>query len=307
MSAALPVRHVPVLLEETISWLSPALGQIWVDATVGAGGHARRLAELLGPQGCLIALDQDPGMLAQARARLAGYPVVFAHARFDQLPQVLQQHGYHQVDGLLADLGFATDQMDDAQRGMSFRLEGPLDMRFDPTSDLTAEEIVNTWTEKALAHLFWEYGEERYSRRVARQIVAQRRRQKLRTTTELAELVRRCVPRSGAIDPATRVFQALRIAVNDELGALDRLLAALPALIHPGGRVGFICFHSLEDRRVKQALRQTSLWQLLTRKPITPAPEEIARNPRARSARLRVAQRLHTPASPATQRSVCAV
>lgn len=292
MQAQPPARHVPVLLEETLFWLAPAPGQTWVDATVGAGGHAQRLAEVLGPTGCLIALDQDPAMLELARARLRGQAVIFVHARFECLPQVLQQLGRERVDGLLADLGFATDQMEDPCRGLSFRQEGPLDMRLDPTANLTASEIVNSWTENELARLFYDYGEERYSRQVARRIVEQRRRQQLRTTTELAELVRRCVPRSGGIDPATRVFQALRIAVNNELGALDQLLATLPALIRPGGRVGIISFHSLEDRRVKQAFRQAETWQMLTRKPVTPDPDEVVRNPRARSAKLRVAQRL---------------
>jgi 16S rRNA (cytosine1402-N4)-methyltransferase len=297
MGSDRPVRHVPVLLEEVLRWLAPAAGQIWVDATVGAGGHALPLAEAVGPEGRLIALDQDPTMLALARSRLAGRPVTFIQSRFDRLPHILSTLGIEQVDGLLADLGFASDQVDDPQRGLSFRQDGPLDMRMDPTADLTAEEIVNSWSERDLARLLWEYGEERYSRRIARQIVEQRRRHPLRRTTELAELVRRCVPRRGSIDPATRTFQALRIAVNEELQALERLLAVLPDLIRPGGRVGFICFHSLEDRPVKQAFRQAELWQVLTRKPITPSEEEMARNPRARSARLRVAQRVARSAS----------
>lgn len=293
------VRHVPVLVEEVRAWLAPAAGQVWIDATVGAGGHARLLAEAVGPQGCVIAVDQDPTMLALARAQLVGLPVTFLQARFDRLPQLLAERGIEQVDGLLADLGFASDQVDDPQRGLSFRLDGPLDMRLDRSADLTAEEIVNSWPEKELARLLRDYGEERYSRRIARRIVTQRQRQPLRTTTELAELVRRCVPRTGRIDPATRTFQALRIAVNEELAVLERLLVALPELIRPGGRAGIISFHSLEDRRVKQAFRQADLWQVLTRKPITPSPQEMARNPRARSARLRVAQRRESlPASP---------
>jgi 16S rRNA (cytosine1402-N4)-methyltransferase len=298
MGAERPARHVPVLVEEVRSWLAPAAGQVWVDATVGGGGHARLLAEAVGPQGRVLAVDQDPAMLALARARLAGLPVTFLPARFDRLPQLLAELGLERVDGLLADLGFASDQMEDPQRGLSFRQDGPLDMRLDPTADLTAEEIVNSWSEQELARLLWDYGEERYSRRIARRIVEQRRRQPLRSTAELAELVRRCVPRSGGIDPATRTFQALRIAVNDELAALERLLAALPDLIRPGGRVGIISFHSLEDRRVKQAFRQADVWEVLTRKPIMPTEEEIRVNPRARSARLRVAQRRDGPAAP---------
>jgi len=297
MGSAPPVRHVPVLLEETLALLAPKPGQVWVDATVGTGGHAMRLAEAVGPEGRLIAVDQDPQMLARARSRLAGLPVTFIPSRFDRLPQILPTLGLDQVDGLLADLGFASDQVEDPQRGLSFRQDGPLDMRMDPTADLTAELIVNTWSEHDLARLLWEYGEERYSRRIARRIVERRRRQPLRTTRELAELVRTCVPRGGGIDPATRTFQALRIAVNDELGALERLLTALPRLIRPGGRVGIISFHSLEDRRVKQAFRDPGTWQMVTKKPVTPSSEETIRNPRARSAKLRVAQRGDRPAS----------
>ncbi|MCS7022796.1 MAG: 16S rRNA (cytosine(1402)-N(4))-methyltransferase RsmH [Gemmataceae bacterium] len=285
-------RHAPVLLAETLALLAPAAGQTWIDATVGAAGHASRIAEAIGPHGRLIAVDQDPAMLALARSRLGGYPVTFVHSRFDRLPEVLSELNLESVDGLLADLGFASDQMDNPQRGLSFRHEGPLDMRLDPTASLTAAEIVNTWSEDQLARIFWEYGEERYSRRVARRIVEQRQRGPFATTTELAALIRRCVPRRGSIDPATRVFQALRIAVNDELGALERLLAALPTLIRPGGRVGIISFHSLEDRRVKYALRDQRYWQVLTRKPVVPTADECARNPRARSAKLRVAQRI---------------
>jgi 16S rRNA (cytosine1402-N4)-methyltransferase len=230
-------------------------------------------------------------MLELARQRLAGWPVTLVHANFDELPAVLANLGIDRVAGVLADLGFASDQVDEPARGLSFRQEGPLDMRLNPTAGATAADLVNTLSEQALANLFWEYGEERYSRRVARRIVERRQTTPFATTTDLAEVVRRCVPRSGGLDPATRVFQALRIAVNDELGALDRLLAALPRLVLPGGRVGIISFHSLEDRRVKQAFRQRDVWQPLTKKPVEASAAELARNPRARSAKLRVAVR----------------
>ena len=194
-------------------------------------------------------------MLALARPRLEGLPVDLVHANFDQLAEVLSGRGIPQVDGVFADLGFSSDQLTKAERGLSFREEGPLDMRLDPTTGATAANLVNTMGEAALADVFWEYGEERHSRRVAKRIVERRADKPITTTAELAELVRRCVPRSGNIDPATRVFQALRIAVNDELGALDRLLAILPKLVRAGGKAGIISFHSLEDRRVKQAFR----------------------------------------------------
>ena len=284
-------RHVPVLAAEVGRLLDPQPGQVWVDCTVGAGGHARLIAERLGDTGRLIGLDQDPAMLAIARPRLDGLPVALVHANFDQLADVLGNMGIDAVDGVLADLGFASDQVDDRTRGLSFRDDGPLDMRLDPTAGQTAADLVNTMSEAGLADVFYEFGEERHSRRVARRIVERRKEKPFATTGELAELVRRCVPRSGGIDPATRVFQALRIAVNDELGALDRLLAALPRVVKPGGKAAVISFHSLEDRRVKQAFRDPAVWQPLTKKPVEATAAEVARNPRARSAKLRVAVR----------------
>lgn len=284
-------RHLPVLSVETLRLLSPQPGEIWVDCTVGAGGHARLIGEKLGETGRLIGLDQDPSMLDLARPRVGGLPVALVHANFDQVGEVLSNLGIAAVDGVLADLGFCSDQLEQASRGFSFRDDGPLDMRLDPTSGETAADLVNRLSETSLADIFWEYGEERYSRRIARKIIEQRKATPLATTAELANLVRSCVPRSGGIDPATRVFQALRVAVNDELGALDRLLAALPRIVKPGGRAGAISFHSLEDRRVKQAFRTASVWEPLTKKPVEANDEEVARNPRARSAKLRVAVR----------------
>jgi 16S rRNA (cytosine1402-N4)-methyltransferase len=192
---------------------------------------------------------------------------------------------------VFADLGFSSDQLAEAARGLSFRDDGPLDMRLDPTAGSTAADLVNTLSEAALADVFWEYGEERHSRRVAKRIVEKRGEKPFVTTAELASVVRSCVPRSGSIDPATRVFQALRIAVNDELGALDRLLAVLPKLVRPGGRAGVVSFHSLEDRRVKHAFRAPDVWRLVNKKPVEAGSEETAHNPRARSAKLRVVER----------------
>jgi len=282
-------RHVPVLTAETLRLLDPVPGETWVDCTVGAGGHAKLIAERLASTGQLIGLDQDPTMLELARSRLAGLPVALIHANFDQLADVLANRGIGAVEGVFTDLGFASDQVERAERGLSFRDDGPLDMRLDPTTGATAADLVNTMSEKALADVFWEYGEERHSRRVAKKIVERRKAKPFATTADLADVVRSCVPRSGGIDPATRVFQALRIAVNDELGALDRLLAALPRVVKPGGKAGIISFHSLEDRRVKQAFRTAGVWQPVTKKPVEAADEEVARNPRARSAKLRVA------------------
>lgn len=291
MSPSPAARHQSVLPAEVIQLLEPTPGETWVDCTAGGGGHARLIAERVAPTGRVLALDQDETMLARARSRLEGLPATLIHANFDQLPEVLANLGVERVDGVLADLGFASDQVEDAGRGFSFRDDGPLDMRLDPAAGQTAADLVNTLSEKALADVFYEYGEERKSRWVAKRIVERRKEKPFETTAELAELVRRCVPRSGSIDPATRVFQALRIAVNDELGALDRLLAALPKLLRPGGRAGVISFHSLEDRRVKHAFRDRDTWQPVTKKPVEAGEAEIARNPRARSAKLRVAVR----------------
>ncbi len=282
-------HHVSVLPDEVLALLDPQPGQVFVDATVGAGGHARLVAERLGPAGRLIGLDRDAAMLALAAPRLEGLPTTLVHAGFDELPEVLGRIGVEAVDGVLADLGVCSDQLDAAERGFSFGQPAPLDMRLDPTAGESAADLLRRLSERDLADLIWQYGEERLSRRIARRIVETRRLAPLKTTDQLAELVRRCVPRPPRkggrrrppIDPATRVFQALRIAVNDELGALDRLLAALPDCLRPGGRAALISFHSLEDRRVKLAFRDRTRWQELTRKPIQAGDEEVARNPRA--------------------------
>jgi 16S rRNA (cytosine1402-N4)-methyltransferase len=291
MSPTPEPTHVPVLPAETLQLLDPKPGETWVDCTLGAAGHGRMIAEKIGPAGRLVGLDQDPTMLAFARRRLEGLPATLVHANFDQLGEVLANLGIDTVDGVLADLGFASDQMDSAERGMSFRANAPLDMRLNTTAGETAADLVNRMSEAALADVFWEYGEERHSRRVAKRIVERRQTKRIETTLELADIVRSCVPRSGGIDPATRVFQALRIAVNDELGALERLLVTLPRVLKPGGRAGIISFHSLEDRRVKQAFRTAGVWSPVTRKPVEADAEEQARNPRSRSAKLRVAAR----------------
>ena len=308
LSGASP-RHVSVLMGEILEALTPASGQVFVDATLGAGGHGRLLAERLMPGGRLLGLDRDAAMLELACPRLEGLPATLVQAPFSRLREVLKEQGVATVDGVLADLGFCSDQMEDAERGLSFTQSGPLDMRLDPTTGEPASALLRRLNERDLADLIYRYGEERFSRRIARRIVEVRRRTPLETTEELAELVRRCVPRPRrdrrpagrspgrrpTIDPATRVFQALRIAVNDELGELEKLLNILPACVRPGGRVAVISFHSLEDRLVKTAFRDRSLWEALTRKPIQAGEEEVRNNPRARSAKLRAARRLSEP------------
>jgi 16S rRNA (cytosine1402-N4)-methyltransferase len=249
-------RHVPVLPVEVLELLALTPGQIVVEATLGAGGHARLLGERIGSEGRLIALDRDPAMIELARPRLEGLPVTVVRASFDQLRQVLDDLRIDRIDAVLADLGISSDQLDDAARGFSFQQDAPLDMRMNSTVGETAADLLRRLNERDLADIFYEYGEERFSRRIARKIVEVRQRQPVTTTGQLAELIRRCVPRPGGkrrhtIDPATRVFQALRIAVNDELSALEGLLGALPRCLKPGGRAAIISFHSLEDRRVK--------------------------------------------------------
>ena len=282
-------KHQSVLLHEVLENLDPKLGQTIIDATLGVGGHTRAIAE----RGAnVIAIDQDPNMIALAKEQCHGLPVTMHHAGFDQLFELLAIDKIDAVDGLLADLGFCSDQVEDASRGFSFRHDGPLDMRLDPTIGRSAADLVNRESETSLADIFYQYGEERKSRRVAKRIVERRAEKPFETTFELAELVRKSVPRSGHIDPATRVFQGLRIAVNDELGALERLLALLPNVVKLGGRAVIISFHSLEDRLVKRAFREGSTWKALTKKPIEATSAEMARNPRSRSAKLRVAERI---------------
>jgi 16S rRNA (cytosine1402-N4)-methyltransferase len=295
-----PPRHVSVMPAEVLALLDPQPGQVVVDATVGAGGHTRLLAERVGPTGRAIGLDRDAAMLDLARPRLAGLPVTLVQGGFERLRAVLNDLGVDAVDAVLADLGVCSDQLDAAERGFSFSTSGPLDMRMNPGEGEPASSLLQWMNERELADLFYTLGEERHSRRVARKIVEVRQHQPLETTEQLAEVVRRCVPRAKgrhAIDPATRVFQALRIAVNDELRSLERLLADLPRCLRSGGKAALISFHSLEDRRVKRAFKDRTTWEPLTKKPVTASEEETRSNPRARSAKLRAARRIE--ASPA--------
>jgi 16S rRNA (cytosine1402-N4)-methyltransferase len=286
-------QHQSVFLAETLEWLAPQPGQTFVDGTLGGGGHTRALAERVGPNGVVIALDRDPAALERAERNLAGLPVKLAHSNFCELPEVLIEIGLAAVDGIVLDLGLSSDQLADRERGFSFTADGPLDLRFDTTEGEPAARLVNRMSARHLADLIFHFGEERFSRRIAAAIIEARREQPIRTAGELAELIRRVVPNSPheRIDPATRTFQALRIAVNDELKSLEIALKRMPDCLKCGGRLAVISFHSLEDRRVKEAFRDDPRWNPLTRKPIRPMEAEIARNPRSRSAKLRVAER----------------
>jgi len=302
--------HRPVLLDEVVDWLAPREGSVLVDGTAGAGGHTAALARRVGPTGRVVGFDRDPAMLQLARAATEGLPVDLVHAPYSSMREGLESLGIAPgtIDGVVLDLGLSSDQLAWRDRGFSFGTDGPLDMRFDPTSDRpTAADLLAEMSAEDLANAIYEYGEERLSRRIARKIVETRDAGPVTTTAQLADLVRRCYPpkqRHGPIDPATRVFQALRILVNDELAHLDAILAELPEILAPGGRAAIISFHSLEDRRVKWAFRNDDRLSVLTKKPVTATAEETAVNPRARSAKLRVAERwsnqepIPTPTSP---------
>ncbi len=304
--------HISVLLAPVVALLAPQSGAVIIDGTVGAGGHAAALLEAAGPDGRLLGIDQDMSALALARARLApfGARVYLAHACFDRMAELAAEAGIEAADAILLDLGVSSMHLDDPARGFSFLRDGPLDMRMNPDGvGPSAEEIVNTWSESELADLIFRYGEDRLARSIARRIVQAR---PLASTLALAQVIEAAVPMRlrEKIHPATRTFQALRIAVNDELGALERVLPQAIGLLKPGGRLGVISFHSLEDRIVKQVFRDESTdclcppeqpvctcghrasLRLITRKPVTAEAAEVALNPRSRSAKLRVAEKV---------------
>jgi 16S rRNA (cytosine1402-N4)-methyltransferase len=299
-------EHQPVLLQEVLEHLCVVAGGDYVDATFGRGGHTGALLDRCAPDGRVLALDRDPDAVAcgQAMAAAWGGRLTVMHSPFSRLAECVAQwqQGYGRergtgVDGIMFDLGVSSPQLDQPERGFSFRHEGPLDMRMDPSAGAggspRAMDLLARMPEAELADLIWTLGEERYSRRIARLIVERRRTQPLTTTRELAELLERNVPRgAGRIHPATRTFQALRIAVNGELRELEQGLEQGLACLAPGGRIGVISFHSLEDRMVKQAFRDAPELEVVPRKPVVPAPDEVQDNPRARSARLRVAVRV---------------
>ena len=293
-------QHVPVLLEESLEFLAVRPGGVYADLTLGLGGHSAEIARRLGAKGKLIAFDRDPEAMSKAQVRLAAVaeelgaemPVVeYVSRPFSEVTEVITPGA---LDGLLADFGVSSLQLDEAHRGFSFRTDGPLDMRMDPRSGLTAEQVVNQVDEEELANLIYEFGEERRSRRIARAIV---RARPITTTAELARVVSAVAPpiKGEKIHPATRTFQALRIRVNDELQEIQSLLRSAGSLLKPGGRLVLISFHSLEDRLVKDALRdgaKAGQFELLTKKPVVATEQESLRNPRSRSAKLRAAKKV---------------
>lgn len=295
------VGHVPVLPREVRELLDPQPGDVVLDATVGLGGHAALLAEAIGPGGRLVGLDVDPENLALAAQRLAQGPgrIDLVHANFAEAGSVLAALGLTGVDVLLADLGLSSTQLDLPARGFSFQREGPLDMRMDPRLTLTAADLVNRLKERELADLLYHNSQETASRRIARRICEVRRSGRITTTRQLVQVILSVVggdeaSRSSKIHPATRVFQALRMAVNREKENLDALLAAAPHILSAGGRFAVIAFHSVEDKPVKEDFRrrkQEQVYEILTKKPVTAGDEERRANPRSRSAKLRVVRR----------------
>jgi 16S rRNA (cytosine1402-N4)-methyltransferase len=296
--------HLPVMPDEVLSYLEPRSSGVYCDATLGYGGHARAVLTASAPAGRLIGIDRDPQAIAAARESLAefGDRVTLVHAPFSRVRAVLEQAGALPLDGILVDLGVSSPQLDRAERGFSFRRSGPLDMRMDPTTGETAAEYLGRVDEDELAAVLRDFGEERFAGRIARNIVEARGTEALTTTAGLAALIAHSVPRHERHkDPATRTFQALRIAVNGELAELERFLADAPGCLRPGGRLVVIAFHSLEDRLAKRRLRALAAGdggpddppvRILTKHVVVANDEERARNPRSRSAKLRAAERL---------------
>ncbi len=298
--------HTPVMLQEILDFMAPCQGKLVIDGTLGFGGHSERLLEA---GASVIGIDQDPAALEKAseRLRIFGDQFQALHGNAADLPVLLEHAGLSKaVDGVIFDLGVSSWQLDQPERGFSFQKDGPLDMRMNPQSETTAAMLVNTLAEEELASLFWEYGEERHSRRVARALVKRRQSRPFARSLDLADTIARCVPRSGRLHPATRSFQGLRIAVNREMEVLPAMLEHATALLRPGGKLAVISFHSLEDRIVKNFLRDRSRAQLddptwpeprpnpnhvfdLPKRLVKPTEEEASANPRARSARLRLA------------------
>ena len=307
-------RHVSVLLHECIDNLAIRPNGIYLDGTLGLGGHSFEIASRL-QAGRLIGIDRDETAIRRAGERLAPFAdrVTLVHGNFSEAAEILKHLGIAAVDGMLFDLGVSSPQLDETQRGFSYMGDAPLDMRMDAQSTLTAREIVNTWTQEQLNRILWDYGEERYARRISQSIVEARQQAPIETTMELVEIIKRAMPAAALREkqhPAKRSFQAIRIAVNDELGEVERMMETAPDCLRPGGRLCVISFHSLEDRIVKNGIaarergcrcpREAPVCtcgfiqtlKSVGRKPILPSEEELRDNPRARSAKLRVAEKL---------------
>lgn len=308
-------HHVPVLLSEVLEALAPKSGGVYVDCTLGGGGHAQAVMEAIGPEGVLIGIDRDPQALKAAVSRLKDAPgtLIPVHSNYTQLEEILKQYGYSQIDGVLFDLGVSSHQLDTKTRGFSYHEDAPLDMRMNPNDPLSAYDVVNKYSERELARIIYEYGEERWARRIAEFIVQARKRTPIKTTGQLVEVIKQAIPAAArwrGPHPARRTFQALRIEVNRELEGIEPSIRTAVEHLRPGGRVCVISFHSLEDRMVKRVFQELAQGcvcpkelpvcicgrkpqvRVLTRKPTTAGKDELAQNPRARSAKLRAAEKL---------------
>lgn len=287
--------HIPILAPEIAQLLLQRLDGVYVDGTLGLGGHTRFFLSRLGPQARVIGFDKDEEALAMARERVNDTRLTAVHASYTQAPQVLADLGLDGADGALFDLGLSSYQLDNPARGFSLQHDGPLDMRFDLSAPLTAEKIVNEWGLDDLERILTQYGEERNAHAIALALMAARRQGPIRTTFALKNIVQSVLRGRGKIHPATQTFQALRIAVNDELGCVERVAALLPKLLRPGGRAAVLTFHSLEDRLVKTRFKELCAlggWQLVNKHVIAPGYGEVRQNPRARSAKLRVIEKI---------------
>ena len=295
-------KHVPVLLNEVLEYLDPKSGGTYIDGTLGMGGHSEAILEKIGKDGWLVGLDRDSEAIKLARQRLQPFEGQFTlcHENYYNMAKVIEELKVEDVDGILLDLGISSFQMDDPKRGFSVRAQGPLDMRMNPEAHVSAYDLVNSLSENELATIIKEYGEERFSKRIARYIVNSRAERPIETTDQLSQIVLKAMPfnkkpKGEKIHPATRTFQALRIAVNRELEALEHFLSDALDILKPGGRMAIIAFHSLEDRMVKHTFRgwaRENKVNLIMKKPIFPTDEEVENNRRARSARLRVVEKI---------------
>ncbi|MEK7123410.1 MAG: 16S rRNA (cytosine(1402)-N(4))-methyltransferase RsmH [Patescibacteria group bacterium] len=289
--------HFPVLTKEVLEFLNPRLGENFIDCTVDGGGHAREILKKISPDGKLLGIDLDSEMIKNTRLEINDENLILVNENFKNLKKIIEEKKFSRVSGILIDLGWSSTQIEKSGRGFSFLKDEPLDMRYS-SSGMTAAEAANQLSEKDLADIFWQYGEERFSRRIAKKIVEARKKKRILTTFDLVEAVKTAVPRSyerGRIHPATRVFQGLRIYVNQELENLKEVLPQAVEILAPGGRLAVISFHSLEDRIVKNFFREMKKegrLEILTKKPVVPSDEEIKLNPRSRSAKLRVCRKI---------------
>jgi len=291
------MAHIPVLLNEVLKYLNPQPNLNFVDATVGDGGHARAILENIAPNGKLIAIDRDVNSIVRAKSNLKEFEnrVIFVNDSFGNISKIIEESGFYRIEGILFDFGMSTSQLENSGRGFSFQKDEILDMRYDAKIPITAEDILNDYSEIELFEIFKKLGEEPKARIVARKIVESRKQKRIKTTKELVRIIEKVIKRRGKIHPATKIFQALRIEVNEELTEIERALVDIPKVLPSGGRAAFISFHSLEDRLIKiwaKDLSKKNIIKILNKRPLTASAEELKANPKSRSAKLRVIEKI---------------